>query len=442
MITSEHKREIAFKLLEGHPGWYPEHYGKEIGLNDSHLCRFRNEAEDVLISVKCLKRGKTKPCIGIYFVSETKQHHRDDFRNLGLPVGFILNEGAIRSNSSTGWVEFCRVGDCDEDRMYSEIVVSADKREEWKNLFEALRKWGTDNIGGESHYGQEKDWNPKWGNAHMSQAINELISRKITRPRNVSGALSKETSLDTVDMSSKRLKTFQDWCIDTLYMILKEKKHYRGSLDDQGYKYTLKAIVDHYASMYYCGRGMVSHRNRKKEHINLWWDHLNNNTRGRFFSQLLMSTTAASHCLNPNCNIDEFGGQGGKLHLEHITPKGYVYNKLQRLEGLTREAIAGCFKHCKLVLLTKDESDKYLDGRNAAFAEGDVEMLRDVFHVGKDCLEESEHLIGKSPKSDGSGLLRMIRLYNSGVRFCNSQKRPMGPEEWVSYLNDDNYELN
>ena len=169
MITSEHKREIAFKLLEGHPGWYPEHSGKEIGLNDSHLCRFRNEAEDVLVSVKCLTRGKTKPCIGIYFLSETKQHHLEDFRNLGQPVGFILNEDAIRSNSSTGWVEFCRVGDCDEDRMYSEIVVSADKREEWKNLFEALRKWGTDNIGVESHYGQEKGWNPKWGNAPLQR---------------------------------------------------------------------------------------------------------------------------------------------------------------------------------------------------------------------------------------------------------------------------------
>ena len=441
MITSEHKREIAFKLLEGHPGWYPDHNGRDRGLNDSRLCRFRNETEDVLILVKCLKRGMTKPCIGFYFTSQTKSNHLDDLRKLGLPAGFKLNEDAISSNP-TGWVEFCRADDCDEDRMYSEIVAPAERREEWKNLFETLRKWATDNIGGESHYGQERGRNPEWVNAPMSQDANVVISRETTRPQNVSSALTKVRSLDAVDMSSKQLKTFQDWCIDTLYMILKAKKNYRGSLDDQGYKYTLKAIVDHYASMYYCGRGMVSRRNRKKEHINLWWDHLNNNTRRQFFSQLLMSTTAASYCLNHNCNIDEFGGQGGKLHLEHITPKGYVYNKLQRLEELTREAIAGCFKHCKLVLLTKNESDKYLDGSNAAFAEEDVKMLRDVFHVGNDCLEESEQLIGKSPKSDGSALLRMVRLYNSGVRFCDSQSRPMGPEEWVSYLNDDNYELN
>lgn len=175
MITNEHKREIAFKLLEGHPGWNPEHYGSARGLNDSHLCRFKMEAEDVLISVKCLKRGRVKPCIGIYFLFKTKNNHLDDFRNLVLPVGFVLNEDAI-SDRTTGWVEFCRAGDCDEDRMYSEIVVSADEKEEWKNLFETLRNWATDNIGGESHYGEERGWDPNWLNEPTSQDGEEQSS--------------------------------------------------------------------------------------------------------------------------------------------------------------------------------------------------------------------------------------------------------------------------
>ena len=199
MITSEHKREIAIKLLEGHPGWYPEHYGKELGLNDSHLCRFRNEKEDVLISVKCLKSGKTNPCIGFYFKSHTKRDP-DDFRNLGLPVGFKLNRDAISTND-TGWVEFCRADDCDEDRMYREIVVSADKREEWKDLFEALRKWGTENIGGESHYGQEKGWKPKWENAPMSQNVEEHSSTTCGVPVTFgsSNKLKNVTNEDLVD---------------------------------------------------------------------------------------------------------------------------------------------------------------------------------------------------------------------------------------------------
>ena len=269
----------------------------------------------------------------------------------------------------------------------------------------------------------------EWG--VLGDVPQALIPRENTCSRN---------SNDKI-VNSEDLKTFQDWCIDTLYMILKEKARYSGSLDDQGYKYTLKAIVDHYASMYYCGRGAVSRRNGEKEHINLWWDHLNNGTRVQFFSPLLMSSAAADYCLNPFRNIREFGGQGGKLHLEHITPKGYVYNKLQRLSEVTREAIAGCFKHCKLVLLTKDETDKYLDGKSAAFSESDVAMLHDVFHVDRECLEEAVQLVGKSPKSNGAGLLRMVRLYNSGVRFCNSQRKKIEPKDWLSYLNNANYEI-
>ena len=236
-------------------------------------------------------------------------------------------------------------------------------------------------------------------------------------------------------------KTFQEWCIDTLCMILKEKEHYRGSLCDQGYKYTLKAIIDHFASMYYCGRGKVSSRNKAKEHMNLWWDHLNTSTRERFFSRLLMSKDAAGYCLNPNWNIDEFGGRDGKLHLEHITPKGYIYDKLQRLKNVSREAVAGCFKHCKMVLLTKGESEAYLDGKSAAFTKDDVYMLRNDFHADKDCLDEAEQLIGKSPKSNGSGLLRMVRLYNSGVRFRDSKRVQVEPKEWLAYLNDNNFKL-
>ena len=199
MITSEHKREMAFKLLEGHSGWHPEHYGKEGWLNDSHLCRFRNGVEVVLISVKCLKRGNTKPCIGVYFQSGTKQRHLNDFRTLGLPVGFVLNEDAI-SAKSTGWVEFCRAGDCDEDRMYSEIVVSADKREEWKNLFETLRNWATDNIGGESHYEEERGWNPNWLN-ETSQSVEGQSSTTCGGPETSGsgGKLRNVTNEELVD---------------------------------------------------------------------------------------------------------------------------------------------------------------------------------------------------------------------------------------------------
>lgn len=161
-MTSREKREIAVKLLEGHPRWMPEHYGRNKRLNDSHLCQFSNKTESVLIAVKCLNWRMKRPCIGFFFQSGTKHRHLDELRKLRLPVGFKLNEDSI-SNSPTGWVEFCRTDACNEDRMYREIVKSADGKGEWKNLFEALRQWATDNIGGESHYGpEERCWNPNW----------------------------------------------------------------------------------------------------------------------------------------------------------------------------------------------------------------------------------------------------------------------------------------
>ena len=245
----------------------------------------------------------------------------------------------------------------------------------------------------------------------------------------------------TSNKEHTRQSNFQNWCIDTLHMILANKSRYRGSLADQGYKYTLKAIVDHYASMYYCGRGNVSLRNRDKEHLNLWWDHLNNATRSRFFSPLLMSVRAAEYCLDPNLSVDKFGGQDGLLHLEHITPKGYVYNKLQGMVRPSREEVAACFTHCKLVLLTKKESDQCLDGKGAKFSDDDVAMLRKVFHVNEACLAESTNLVGESPKSNGSGLLRMVHLYNSGVRFCDSRRNIVEPSAWLSYLDNVNYEI-
>lgn len=144
-----------------------------------------------------------------------------------------------------------------------------------------------------------------------------------------------------------------------------------------------------------------------------------------------------------NPNIVEYGGQNGMLHLEHITPKGYVYTKLTELTPPTREAIAACFKHCKLVLLTKEESDTYLDGKNTKFKMKDVRTLQKVFQIDDNSLQEAKTLVDneKSPKSHGFGLLRLVHLYKSGVRFCNSKGKRRGLKQCLTYLEQDNYEI-
>ena len=75
-------------------------------------------------------------------------------------------------------------------------------------------------------------------------------------------------------------KAYQQWCIDTLVRILGERENYRIAHEDQGYKYVLKAIISHYASMYYVSGSVTSRRknSRWRNHLNIWWDHLNEKT--------------------------------------------------------------------------------------------------------------------------------------------------------------------
>ena len=59
-------------------------------------------------------------------------------------------------------------------------------------------------------------------------------------------------------------KTYQQWCIDTLVRILIERENYRMTHGDQRYKYVLKDIISHYASMYYMGRVVTSNFKAKE----------------------------------------------------------------------------------------------------------------------------------------------------------------------------------
>lgn len=240
-------------------------------------------------------------------------------------------------------------------------------------------------------------------------------------------------------MKNQKLKTFQQWCIDTLCMILQAKKQYRGNLSDQGYIYTIRSIVDHYASMYYCGQRKTLCRNKEKEHINLWWDHLNRSNREAFFAPLLMSKNAF-HILASTKNNKKLGEQNGLLRLEHITPKSYVCRKLLQLKPITYKKIVACFKHCKLVLITREES-KCLDGKDAEFTKKDISTLCRVYCMDDDSITEATQLIGKSSKSNGSGLLRLVRLHNSGVRFCNAQGKQMGLGRCLAYFEAENYDF-
>lgn len=241
-------------------------------------------------------------------------------------------------------------------------------------------------------------------------------------------------------MQRKANKTYQDWCVDTLLTILKSRARYRGHEQDQGYIYVIKAIINHYASMYYCGGQTRMMRNGDKEHLNLWWDHLNETNRKEFFSPLLMSKEALN-IVNLKCSLKEIKN---KLHLEHITPCGYIYNRLCNYgSGITRNDIKYELRFDRLVLLKKDEA-KLLDGAGQKFSQKDVDFV--CRHFPETAKLEHKNMLKlvkdkKRSKDSGHALLRMAKLVNFGVSFVYNDGTPCPPKEWMKYFTNTKFTI-
>lgn len=57
---------------------------------------------------------------------------------------------------------------------------------------------------------------------------------------------------------NSNLKTYQDWCIDTLLFIYQNRDKYDFTEKDKGYRYAINALLTNHASMYYHpGRGRI-----------------------------------------------------------------------------------------------------------------------------------------------------------------------------------------
>ena len=251
-----------------------------------------------------------------------------------------------------------------------------------------------------------------------------------------------------VEMEETALEkgTYQDWCIHTICSIINDKPKYRGVYNDQGYIYVIKAIIDHYSSMYYCPEKFC--KNPEKQHINLWWDHLNRNNMDKVFKCLLMSRDAKKKVLdsvekksNPKQLKDE-------LHFEHITPKGYVYNKITQHVRITEEKVRECFKYSKLILLTQKEAKK-LDGAKQSFKQEHFnkfcEICDEISYENSQDFEEEKRearsLISKSPKQNGSGLFRIVYLKSEGVEFVDYNGNRKTNMEIYEYLIDTRMEI-
>lgn len=222
----------------------------------------------------------------------------------------------------------------------------------------------------------------------------------------------------------KEKMTYQEWCIETINVILKMKNLMEGQY---GYKMILKDIVRHYPEVF-----MI---NEEQEHF--WTKQLSQKKLNRFRESYIKSfimTTSAFEVVR-NGSIEDMKKY---LYQEHITPCEYIFEKLRQLRGkATIEGIKHCMLQNKLVLLHVKEKCK-LDG--VKFTEQDVDFLKRIVSSRPKCVNaeaeilEAEKLIGRSSKDHGSGIFRICKLLSSGIRFCDSEGNDLSDGSLLEFL--------
>ena len=63
------------------------------------------------------------------------------------------------------------------------------------------------------------------------------------------------------------------------------------------------------------------------------------------------------------------------LHIEHITPTEYIYDRLENLLKISEPAVKRAFEQNKIILIKKDEA-AYLDGEGSVFKDEDSQFLQ------------------------------------------------------------------
>lgn len=221
------------------------------------------------------------------------------------------------------------------------------------------------------------------------------------------------------------MKSYQDWCVETIRSILKKKNCYFGRLDGYEYKVIIKYIIRHYPEVF-----MVGDKN-----IHLWTKRVSQQALACFRESLIQSfiMSERAYKIAKEGDISEVNKN---LYQEHITPVQYVFNRLKAIpkDRLDSDAVKSCMKDNKLVLLCRGEQTILDKGR---FTEDDLRRLKDVCNDDAEC-KEAETLMRRrrSSRSNGSGLFRMCKLANAGISFQDFYGK-IPPERWAEYLTSD-----
>lgn len=225
------------------------------------------------------------------------------------------------------------------------------------------------------------------------------------------------------------MKTYQDWCVETIKVILGMKDLDEGQF---GYKMIVKDIIRHYPEVFIV--------DGQQEHF--WTKAISQGGlacfRQSYMESFIMSQEAYAIVIKGS--VDEIRSN---LYQEHITPVQYIFDKLEELrkgDAISLKSIRACMAQNKLVLLHVSEKNKLDGGR---FSDNDLNRLREVVskvegQIEKDAeLNEAKKLIRQGSKWKGSGLFRLCKLLASGIQFRDRDGNECSDECLVRLLLQD-----
>ena len=223
------------------------------------------------------------------------------------------------------------------------------------------------------------------------------------------------------------MKSYQDWCVETINVILGMQNLDEGQY---GYKMIVKDLIRHYPEVFLVD-GQQEHfwtKTVSQEGVDCF--------RQSYMESFIMTSNA--YAVAVNGSVDEIRSD---LYQEHITPVQYIFEKLKKLRdcrGVNSKSIRTLLVQNKLVLLHDDEKNK-LDGKK--FSDKDFSRLQEIvsnvqneFIDAKHELEGAKVLIGRSRRSNGSGLFRLCKLLASGVQFCDVNGKECSDEYLIRQL--------
>jgi len=222
------------------------------------------------------------------------------------------------------------------------------------------------------------------------------------------------------------MKTFQQAVIENITNLLLNND-VEGGLTGEGFDYIFRAYTDKYGNIYY--------DKEAKKTITMWWNHLTKKYIPMVRKTILVSKNAVRILSNENIKPAEYKKY---LRFEHLTPMSYTKKKLLALKRIDEDTVKECFKYSKVALITKEESNMLDHAGNTYDFADIIAFCMDTKDI-QDTKGDALACFSLSPRSNGSGLLRVHYLLNRGVQFVDAENNILTTDKVFEIVCNNDY---